>query len=267
MDKKQKSNVLPFIKRSECIRWTKKRQKMQDELIVEYLPLVKLIAKKVYYRTPPNVEFDDLVSCGIIGLMDAINKFDEGRGVLFRTYAEHRIRGSILDDLRSQDWIPRSIRTQEKLVEKSILQLELNLGREATIVEVSSKLNMEVQDYFKLLNKIQPARLIRLDDLYKWRQIDKKNAPKFLFKQDPNDPFIAVGHNSSREKIFETLETLTNNEKSTVIYYYYEGKNLKDISAILNITESRVSQIHMRAKGKLKEKLELDIISLDDLAA
>ena len=173
MSKDQKGKVLPFVKRSECIRWTKKRQKMQDEIIIEYLPLVKMIAKKVYYRTPPNVEFDDLVSCGIIGLMDAINKFDEGRGVLFRTYAEHRIRGTILDDLRAQDWIPRSIRSQEKMLEKSITKLELTLGREATTTEVSSALDMEVNEYYKLINKVKPARLIRLDDLYKWRQIDK----------------------------------------------------------------------------------------------
>lgn len=267
MSKEQKGKVLPFVKRSECTRWTKKRQKMQDEIIIEYLPLVKMIAKKVYYRTPPNVEFDDLVSCGIIGLMDAINKFDEGRGVLFRTYAEHRIRGTILDDLRAQDWIPRSIRSQEKMLAKSISKLELTLGREATTTEVSSALDMEVNDYYKLINKVKPARLIRLDDLYKWRQIDQKNAPKFLFKHDPNDPFLAVGHNSSRKVIFETLDTLTNNEKLIIVYYYYEGKNLKEISKVLNITESRVSQIHMRAKEKLKDRLELDIVSIDDLAA
>jgi len=262
MAKKQMDNVIQFPSRE-----TKKESVNKDAMIVNSLPLVRIIAKRIARKTPPNVELDDLISSGIIGLIDAIQKYDPTKGTKFKTYAEHRIRGSILDELRAQDWIPRSIRKKEKLLERSISKLENDLGRGVTTKDLTKELNMEQEDFYSLLNAVRPAKLVRFDDFTNMTQKENGMVSGYIDGIYKNNPFKSVSYKSSQTYILKTMESLTKNEQIIINLYYYECKNLREISAILGITESRVSQLHMRAKGKMKDWLTGEFSCYEDLAA
>src|ERR1700729_698214 len=136
----------------------------KDKLILEYAPLIKFIAQKIAVRLPSNIELDDLISSGVIGLMDAIEKYDPTRDNKFKTYAEFRIRGAILDELRAQDWVPRSVRDKAKLLDRTIVELEVQLGRTATEEEIAAKLGMPIDDYHDLVNQVRPVSVLSIDD-------------------------------------------------------------------------------------------------------
>src|ERR1700733_2574518 len=147
----------------------------KDKLILEYSPLIKFIAQKIAVRLPSNIELDDLISSGVIGLMDAIEKYDPSRDNKFKTYAEFRIRGAILDELRAQDWVPRSVRDKAKMLDRALIELEAQLGRNASEEEIATKLGIQIDDYHDLVNQVRPVSVLSIDDAATFSNIDKKS--------------------------------------------------------------------------------------------
>ena len=176
--------------------------KVKDEIILEYAPLVRYIAQKIASRLPPNIELDDMISCGVIGLMDAIEKFDPTRDNKFKTYAEFRIRGAILDELRAQDWVPRSVRDKAKMLDKTMVELEANLGRTASDEEVAEKLNMSIDEFYDLVNQVRPVSVLSIDEASTFSNVDKMSILNLLesckINNPLNDKWIVVTRNFYR---------------------------------------------------------------------
>jgi RNA polymerase sigma factor for flagellar operon FliA len=228
----------------------------RDQLILEFAPLIKYIAQRIAARLPANIELDDLISSGVIGLMDAIDKYDSTRDNKFKTYAEFRIRGAILDELRAQDWIPRSVREKAKQLERCYQKLEQQNGRQATDEEVCKELNISQDEYHELLNQVRSVSLLSFDDLSNFSKADKRSL------QDLGDqsgkvptPFNEVNLASLKHLIARSIEDLPEKQRLVLSLYYYEDLNLKEIGRVLDVTESRVSQLHTQAVLRLKSKL------------
>jgi RNA polymerase sigma factor for flagellar operon FliA len=241
--------------------------KVKDQIIIEYAPLIKYIAQKIASRLPSNIELDDLISCGVIGLMDAIEKFDPSRDNKFKTYAEFRVRGAILDELRAQDWVPRSIREKAKLVEKTYSKLESDLGRPATDEEMCQELQMSQDEFHELLNKAKSVSLLNIDDSATFNRGDKKLFSGLMEDSRAANPYHAVSYKNARDKIKEGIQALPEKQRLVLSLYYYEDLNLKEIGQVLDVTESRVSQLHTQAIMKLRTKLKTVFDSPEDLAS
>jgi RNA polymerase sigma factor for flagellar operon FliA len=241
-------------------------QHTKDEIIVEYAPFIRYIAQKIASRLPANIELDDLISCGVIGLMDAIDKYDSTRDNKFKTYAEFRIRGAILDELRAQDWVPRSVREKAKMVEKTYRKLERELGRPATDDEMCKELSMKQEDFHELLDKAKNVSLLNIDDSATFNRGDKKLMMGLLEHKRSNNPFSAVNFKRAQDRIKEGIKSLPEKQRLVLSLYYYEDLNLKEIGQVLDVTESRVSQLHTQAAMKLRNKLRNDFDSEEDLA-
>lgn len=241
--------------------------KVKDQVIVEYAPLVRFIAQKIASRLPSNIELDDLISCGVIGLMDAIQKFDPTRDNKFKTYAEFRIRGAILDELRSQDWVPRSVREKSKQLERAYAKLERELGRPATDDEMCVELECSMDEFHDLINKSKSVSLLNIDDSASFNRGDKKLMMGLLEHRRSSNPFSAVSYKSAQNIIKEGIKALPEKQRLVLSLYYFEDLNLKEIGQVLDVTESRVSQLHTQAILKLKAKLQNDFDSHEDLAS
>ena len=234
-------------------------QKLRNYFIEKYTPLVKYVAGRVAINVPSSVEFYDLVSYGILGLIDAIDKFDPKREIKFKTYAVTRIRGSIFDQLRAIDWLPRSVRQKAKEIERAIADLEARLGRSANDEEIAESLGLSVADFHNLLVRVSGNALISMDE--NWHLNDGgDNAPmsieETLESSDTYNPDVVAEKEEIKKMIAKTLMDLPEREKQVLILYYYEGLTLKEIGTILNVTESRVSQLHTKAILILRGKLE-----------
>ena len=241
--------------------------KVKDEIILEYAPLVKYIAQKISSRLPPNIELDDMISCGVIGLMDAIEKFDPTRDNKFKTYAEFRIRGAILDELRSQDWVPRSVREKAKIVEKAYAKLEKDLGRPATDEEMCGELQCSMEEFHELINKSKSVSLLNIEDAQAMSKGDKKLMVSLMETSRSANPQSVVGYKKAQEIIKEGIKGLPEKQRLVLSLYYFEDLNLKEIGQVLDVTESRVSQLHTQAILKLKAKLRNQFDSYEDLAS
>ncbi len=239
---------------------------VKDKIIVEYAPLVRFIAMKIAARLPSSVELDDLISCGVIGLMDAISKFDPSRDNKFKTYAEFRIRGAILDELRSQDWVPRSVREKSKQLERAYAKLEREFGRPATDEEMCVELECSLEEFHELVNKSKSVSLLNIDDSATFNRGDKKLMMGLLENRRSSNPFNAVNYKNSQSLIKEGIKSLPEKQRLVLSLYYFEDLNLKEIGQVLDVTESRVSQLHTQAILKLKAKLKNDFDSHEDLA-
>lgn len=163
--------------------------KLRDQLIMDYAPLIRFVAQRIAARLPSNVEIDDLISAGVIGLMDAIEKYDPSRDNKFKTYAEFRIRGAILDELRSQDWVPRSVRDKAKKIERTYAELEQKYGRTITDAELSDALGMDLDAYHELVSKVKSVTLLSIDELSGPSQSDRKSLLESLENQNSKNPF------------------------------------------------------------------------------
>lgn len=227
----------------------------KDKLILEYAPLIKFIAQKIAVRLPPNIELDDLISSGVIGLMDAIEKYDPTRDNKFKTYAEFRIRGSILDELRAQDWVPRSVRDKAKMLDRTLIELEATLGRSATDDEVAEKLGISIDDFHDLVNQVRPVSVLSIDDAATFSNVDKKSILNLLESCKLNNPYNQLNLKSVKQVVARAIEELPERQRLVLSLYYYEDLNLKEIGRILRVTESRVSQLHAQAIAKLRAKL------------
>ncbi len=241
--------------------------KVKDEIVVEYAPLVKFIAQKIASRLPSNIELDDLISCGVIGLMDAISKFDPTRDNKFKTYAEFRIRGAILDELRSQDWVPRSIREKTKTLERAYAKLEREFGRPATDEEMCVELECTMDEFHEMLNASKSVSLLNIDDSAIFSKGDKRLMMGLLEHRRSSNPFAAVNFKGSQDIIKEGIKSLPEKQRLVLSLYYFEDLNLKEIGQVLDVTESRVSQLHTQAIVKLKVKLKNTFESHEDLAS
>ena len=231
----------------------------KDKLIMEYAPLIKFIAQKIAVRLPSNIELDDLISSGVIGLMDAIEKYDPSRDNKFKTYAEFRIRGSILDELRAQDWVPRSVRDKAKLLDRTIGELETELGRSPEDEEVAAKLGLNMEEFYDLVNQVRPVSVLSIDEqasLIILKVLSpKKSILSILEGAKLNNPFNQLNSKSVKEVVTRAIEELPERQRLVLSLYYYEDLNLKEIGKVLRVTESRVSQLHAQAVSRLRAKL------------
>lgn len=232
-------------------------QKKREELIVAYTPLIKYIASRLASRLPSQIAFDDLVSSGIIGLIDAIDKFDLAKNVQFKTYAEFRIRGAMLDELRSLDWVPRSVRRKATNLEHAYGKLEKKLGRPASDEETAQEMNITLDEYFKLLDETKSITFMDIE-LLRERSPDQTKAGNGLasISMDANDPFAAFNLKQIRDLLSSSIDTLPEKERLAVSLYYYNELTMKEIGLVLNYTESRISQMHSKAMLRLRTKIK-----------
>lgn len=230
---------------------------MRDKLILSYSPLVKYVASRVAMNLPPNVEQQDLISYGFFGLIDAIDKFQPDRNIKFETYAVSRIRGAIIDELRSLDWMPRSLRSKSKEIERSYIKLESELKRRPTDKELAAELDITEEELDNLLTKLSYGSVIALDELSPARGEKGFDASLINTIEDTsgNDPVTKSEFQETKEIIARTILDLPDKEKTVVSLYYYEGLTMREIGTILGITESRASQLHTKAILYLKAKL------------
>jgi RNA polymerase sigma factor for flagellar operon FliA len=235
----------------------------KDKLIMEYAPLIKFIAQKIAVRLPSHIELDDLISSGVIGLMDAIEKYDPERDNKFKTYAEFRIRGAILDELRSQDWVPRSVRDKAKLLDRTLVQLEAELGRAPQDEEVAERLNVTVEEYYDLINQVRPVSVLSIDETSTFSSVDKVSILNLLESCKLNNPFIQLKLKSVKQIVTKAIEELPERQRLVLSLYYYEDLNLKEIGKVLRVTESRVSQLHAQAVVRLRSKLAAHFANSD----
>lgn len=238
---------------------TYKRSKdpeIRDQLIKQYAPLVKYVAGKVAVGMPQNVEFDDLVGYGVFGLFDAIEKFDPDKHVKFKTYAVTRIRGAIFDELRSIDWVPRSVRQKGREVEAAVRKLESSLGRSATDQEIAKELGMTSKEFEKTMMKVSGTAILSLSDVWYTGDDNDKVAIADSIESPQNlNPDTIVEKEEIRRVIVQAIQELPDKEKKVLVLYYYEDLTLKEIGQVLEVTESRVSQLHTKAILRLKAKL------------
>ncbi len=228
----------------------------RDQLILEYAPLIKYIAQKIAARLPANIELDDLMSSGVIGLMDAMEKYDASRDNKFKTYAEFRIRGAILDELRAQDWVPRSVREKAKILERCYSKIEHQKGRQATDEEICEELSISQEEYHELLNQVRSVSLLSYDDISHFSKADKRALHGVGdHGSRASTPFSEVNVAYIKKMIAEAIQDLPEKQRLVLSLYYYEDLNLKEIGRVLDVTESRVSQLHTQAVLKLKGKL------------
>jgi len=198
-----------------------------------------------------NVEYDDLVGYGTFGLIDAIDKYDFDKGVKFETYASVRIRGAILDQIRKMDWIPRTLRQKQKKVDAAYKKIELETGRPATDEEIAKELEITVDELDDWQNQTKVSNLISLDDYME----QGESKVEIASSEDYVQPEKVVEQQALKQILIDALELLTEKEKKVIVFYYYEELTLKEISSILEVTESRVSQLHTKALQKLRNKL------------
>ena len=229
--------------------------KIREELVLKYIPLVKYVVGKMIVNLPKNVEYDDLVEYGIIGLLDAVEKFDLNKEITFKTYAVTRVRGSIYDELRAQDWVPRSVRKLVKEIERAYVELETKFKRMPSEEEVANFLDIPVKKMEEIYAKVDAGNVSSLDDTVYDGNDSTTTLANTVEDKKVENPQVELEKNELRAALIERLEELNEKERMVITLYYYEKLTLKEIGQVLEISESRVSQIHSKAIFKLKSKL------------
>ncbi len=228
----------------------------RDELIISHLPLVKFLVGRIAAQLPPHLDREDLMSAAVIGLITAAERFDPMRGVQFKTFVEQRIRGTIMDELRSQDWLTRSLREKFKRLEQEFSILEQKLGRNPTSEEVSSAMGMELEEYFRLLEEVHFLSVVSLDESWE----DEDGSPfgllDVLEDKGVENPQSQTMAKEMVEILADAIDSLPEKERIVVTLYYYEELNLKEIGEVLSLTESRICQLHSQAIVRLRTKMK-----------
>merc|ERR1711969_345118 len=217
---------------------------LKDQIVLEHAPLIRYIVNRIAVRLPSHIDLDDLHNTGVIGLMDAIEKYDPDKNCKFKTYAEFRIKGAILDQLRSLDWVPRSVRQKSRRLERAYSEVEQRLGRAANDDEVADSLGLQIEKFHELMNQVRGTSLVNLEEI-RGTNSDGDQAGTFAdIVEDVNseNPFASVKTIEMKEVVAETIASLPEKERLVISLYYYEDLNMKQIGGILGITESRVCQ-------------------------
>jgi len=234
-------------------------QKVRDRLILTYAPLVKYVAGRMSSGLPAHVEESDLISYGLLGLIGAIERYDLEREIKFETFAVARIKGAIIDELRSLDWVPRSVRSRARAVEKAHAELEGELGRTPTDEEMAETMELSVEEFQDALLEIANSSVLALDDLWTFADPEGGGGQISVLDtiQDPNavDPAHEIDATEMKDRLADAIARLPEREKLVVALYYYENLTLREIGEVLGVTESRVSQLHTKAILRLKARL------------
>jgi len=229
----------------------------KDKLLVEYSHIVKYVTQRLAVNLPPSVDRDDLYSAGIMGLIRAVETFEPERGFKFETYAGHKIRGAVLDELRALDWVPRSVRQKARDLQRVFTKLENRLGRSPYDDEVCEELGVRIEEYEQILAEVTPTTIVSLDESKTDAYSDSKDIKVIDQVEDPSsvNPLKELGFEEIKDILKDAIGDLPENERLVVALYHYEELTLKEIGVVLNLTESRVSQIHSKAMIKLRAKL------------
>lgn len=236
---------------------------LKEEVILEHTPLVRYIVNRIAVRLPSHIDLDDLQSTGVIGLMDAIDKYDPEKNCKFKTYAEFRIKGAILDQLRALDWVPRSVRQRSRKLESAYGELEQELGRAATEEEVAEAMGLDMDKFHTLVNQVRGISMINLEEV-RGTNADGESAGTFsdvIEDVNSENPFDSIKLLENKSLISDTIASMPEKERLVVSLYYYEDLNMKEIGNVLGITESRVCQIHTKAVQRLRSKLRSVLLS------
>ena len=220
----------------------------QSELLTQYMPLVRRQALTLQVRLPASIELDDLIQAGMVGLLEALGRFDAAQGATFATFASQRIRGAMMDELRTRDWLPRSVRRSARAVDDAVRRLEQQLGRPPEEGEIARELEMPLSEYQQLLNDTNSGQLLPFEEL-----VADGGEPAGDDAQ--HRPFDQLLDEQQRHTLIEAIEALPEREKLLMALYYQEEMNLKEIGAVLGVTESRVSQLHSQAVSRLRARL------------
>ncbi len=231
-----------------------KLPEIREKIILEYAPLVKLVAGRLSMYLGYNVEYEDLVSYGIFGLIDAIDKFDSLKDVKFETYASLRIRGAILDQIRKMDWIPRTIRQKQKKIDAVIKEIEMSTGRGGTDEEIANGLGISNEEYLEWQSQMKITNVVSLNEyMEQGSEVPVESNRHTTARFD--SPEENIEKEELKKVLEQTMQLLTEKERKVILLYYYEELTLKEISHILEVSESRVSQLHTRALQKMKDKM------------
>jgi RNA polymerase sigma factor, FliA/WhiG family len=230
-----------------ALTYTQKGKMDKEALIREYLPVVRRQALALQVRLPSSIELNDLIQAGVVGLLDCVDRFDASMGATFATFASQRIRGAMIDELRSRDWLPRSARRNARAMESCMRRLEQQLGHPPTEREIAAELGMSIEEYHQLLGDINNGHLLPLEELME--------AGHEAEPEDEASVFETVSQEQLRKRLIAAIDTLPEREKQVLGLYYQEELNLKEIGAVLGVTESRVCQIHSQAVARLRAKL------------
>ena len=231
-----------------------KSPEVREKIILEYAPLVKVVAGRLSMYLGYNVEYEDLVSYGIFGLIDAIDKFDFLKDVKFETYASLRIRGAILDQIRKMDWIPRTIRQKQKKIDTVIRDIEIKYGRSATDEEIAAGLGITGEEYLDWQSQMKITNIVSLNEFLEQGSEVPNEANQGRSTQF-DSPEAVLERDELKKILVEALDLLTEKERKVIVLYYYEELTLKEISNILGVSESRISQLHTRALQKMRGKM------------
>lgn len=240
-----------------------KASDIREKIIIEYAPLVKVVAGRLSMYLGYNVEYEDLVSYGIFGLIDAIDKFDSRKEVKFETYASLRIRGAILDQIRKLDWIPRTVRQRQRQIDAAMKDIENTMGRPATDSEIAVALGISEDEYCEWQSQMKVTSVVSLNE-YLEMGTDISNE-KASVSRHFDAPEKVMEQDELKEMLMEALELLTEKERKVILLYYYEELTLKEISNVLEVSESRVSQLHTKGLQKMKTKLGKYMGILEDV--
>jgi RNA polymerase sigma factor for flagellar operon FliA len=238
------------------VTYTAKGQLDRDAMIRQHVPLVRRLAHHMIAKLPANVELDDLIQVGMIGLAEALSRYDAAQGVQFDTFATQRIRGAMLDELRESDWMSRSSRKNQKDIEKAVQRLEQKLGRVPLESEIAEELDMDLADYQSLLGKVRGTQLVYLEDMSRG---DGDEGEGFLERHEvadgEADPMSMLRNQRLRTSLVSAIKTLPEREQYIMGMYYEHDMNLKEIAAVLGVTESRVCQLHSQSIARLRAKM------------
>lgn len=232
-----------------------KRKKTQEEILEAHMPLVRLVAERIHRRLPPGVDLGSLIHSGIVGLLEALQRYDSRRGVAFQTYARYRIQGEIMEYLRSLDWVSRSVRAWGRKMAIARTRLAGRLGREASPEEMATELGVPLSEYYRVDQKVSEATLLSLEDLTPASEEEWKKAQEEFCQRSFQDPFVSVEGKELVEKLAAAIEQLPERERMVVTLYYHEELTLREIGEILDLTEGRICQIHTQAVSRLQETL------------
>lgn len=225
---------------------------LREQIILEYVPLVKVVAGRLSMYLGYNVEYDDLVGYGIFGLIDAIDKYDASKDVKFETYASLRIRGSILDHIRKMDWIPRTVRQRQKKLDEAVKRIEMRTGKNASEEEIAKEMGISEEELIVWQSQLKITNIVSLNEYVEQGTepvMDARNNSHFI------QPEEKIQENELKKVLKDTLEFLTEKERKVIELYYYEELTLKEISKVLSVSESRISQLHTKALLKMRKKM------------